>query len=128
MWSTQTQDPKPITNAEFHLKTARFVAMTGLPFAFVETEGFRNYILDLFGEAYMKRCKLTWPSAKVIATRIEQLYEKDKETVIAHLKAASYVCTTSDIWTGFHRGFLGVTAHWIDGESLERRSATLAFR
>ncbi|CAD6208102.1 GSCOCG00012722001-RA-CDS, partial [Cotesia congregata] len=34
--------------------------------------------------------------------------------------------TTADVWTGGSRRFLGVTAHWLDSDTLERKSTALA--
>lgn len=119
---------KPMSNNEFHLITARYICMCSLAFEHVEDPGFKDFVIDSYGEEYMTNNELTFPTARMIATRIEQLYERDRRNLMRHLKAALYVCTTSDIWTGFHRGFLGVTAHWIDPETLERRTAALAFR
>ena len=36
-----------------------------------------------------------------------------------------FVCTTADIWSARHRSFFGITAHWIDKETLVRKSAAL---
>ncbi|XP_039513041.1 uncharacterized protein LOC120468591 [Pimephales promelas] len=37
-----------------------------------------------------------------------------------------YIATTTDCWTAFRQSFIGVTAHWIDPDSLERCSVALA--
>ena len=37
-----------------------------------------------------------------------------------------HVCTTADVWSSAHKSVLGVTCHWIDPSSLERRSVVLA--
>ena len=49
-----------------------------------------------------------------------------KQKVIDELDKVDHVCTTADIWSAHNRSFFGVTAHWIDPASLERRSAALA--
>ena len=40
--------------------------------------------------------------------------------------SVKYVCTTADIWSSHHRGFMGTTAHWIDTETLTRKPAALS--
>ncbi|XP_056110598.1 uncharacterized protein LOC130088018 [Rhinichthys klamathensis goyatoka] len=40
----------------------------------------------------------------------------------------NYIGTTTDCWTARQRSYIGVTAHWIDEPTLERRSASIAFR
>lgn len=36
-----------------------------------------------------------------------------------------YLCTTADIWSSHNRGFFGTTIHWIDENTLQRRSAAI---
>lgn len=43
-------------------------------------------------------------------------------------KIINYVSTSADIWSGRRRSFMGVTVHWIEELSLERRSAAIACR
>lgn len=39
-----------------------------------------------------------------------------------------FLSTTADIWTAHNKGYIAVTAHWIDSQSLERKKAALACR
>jgi len=36
------------------------------------------------------------------------------------------VSTTVDVWTAYHRSFLGMTVHWIDSDTLKRCKAAIA--
>ena len=36
------------------------------------------------------------------------------------------VSTTADIWMTYHRGYLGMTVHWIDEKSSKRQKAAIA--
>ena len=62
--------------------------------------------------------------------RLRQLIAKEfrnfKKSVREILGKVSADCLTADIWSGRNRGFLGVTAHWIDFVTLKRYSAPLA--
>jgi len=49
-----------------------------------------------------------------------------KQNVKGELSKVSYACTTADIWSSYNRSFFGVTAHWIDIETLTCRSVALA--
>ena len=51
-----------------------------------------------------------------------------KELLIEEMGAVDYVCTTADIWSKNNKSFFGVTAHWIDPTTLQRRSVALACR
>ncbi len=50
-----------------------------------------------------------------------------KERLKNEMKKVPYIATTTDCWTA-RRSFIGVTAHWLDPCSFERRSAALACR
>ncbi|XP_051792179.1 E3 SUMO-protein ligase ZBED1-like [Erpetoichthys calabaricus] len=89
------------------------------PFAVVEQPAFKELITTL------------QPHAKVISrstvrTRICDAAEDMKTTIIAELGKAKFVATTTDCWSAHQKSYLGVTCHWIEEESLERRSAALA--
>ena len=51
-----------------------------------------------------------------------------KGKLTAALKKVDHVCTTADIWSCNNKSFFGVTGHWIDPVTLERRSVALACR
>lgn len=40
--------------------------------------------------------------------------------------AIQYVCITADAWSTCNKGFLGITAHWISEDTLQRHSAALS--
>ncbi|XP_060882405.1 E3 SUMO-protein ligase ZBED1-like isoform X3 [Labrus mixtus] len=89
------------------------------PFSLVEKPAFKELLLTLN------------PQYKVISTstlkaRIEVAANQMKKNLRSHLRKVSYVATTTDCWTAHQQSFIGVTAHWIDEETLERRSAALA--
>ncbi|XP_065318865.1 uncharacterized protein LOC135926859 [Gordionus sp. m RMFG-2023] len=83
--------------------------------------------------SFVKMIKTFSPSAKVMCrqtliAKIGLRYDKMMDDIIEMLSGVSYVCTTADCCSGFRRSFLGVTAHWIDTKSLQRKSAALALR
>ena len=49
-----------------------------------------------------------------------------KKNLKAVLHEIDYVATTTDCWTVFRQSFIGVTAHWINPDTLERCSAASA--
>lgn len=48
------------------------------------------------------------------------------EAITEILLHTQNVCTTADIWTAHHRSFIGITCHWIESDTLHRKSAALA--
>ena len=51
-----------------------------------------------------------------------------KDNLISVLSQQSYVATTTDGWTSYGRAYIGVTVHWIDSTTLQRKSAHMALR
>jgi len=43
-------------------------------------------------------------------------------------KEQLYVATTTDCWTAYGKSYIGVTVHWVDSATLERKSAYMALR
>lgn len=91
------------------------------PFSIVEQEPFRELVSDLVPNAKMM-------SRVTLTSKIEDGFNKMKAALTEAMKGVEYVATTTDCWSVRRRGFIGVTAHWIDPENLERCSAALACR
>lgn len=49
-----------------------------------------------------------------------------KEKLVEILGSIPTVCTTADVWTQQNRSFFGVTVHWVDSSTLQRKSAALS--
>lgn len=60
-----------------------------------------------------------------LKTMMEDTFEEMKENLIVQMSKAEVVCLTTDAWSARRRGYLGVTAHWLDSD-LKRHSAALA--
>lgn len=43
-------------------------------------------------------------------------------------KTVDYLCATADVWSTKHKSYMGVTVHWVDSKSLERKSSVLCCR
>lgn len=89
------------------------------PFAVVDQPSFKELVTTL------------QPQAKVISrttvrARIGNAADQLKKTMIAELDKVKFVATTTDCWSAHQKSYLGVTCHWIEEKSLERRSAALA--
>ncbi|KAM7296462.1 uncharacterized protein ISCGN_021620 [Ixodes scapularis] len=67
-------------------------------------------------------------SRRSLGRRIDKEWEKFLDDAREKFSGQSYVATTADIWSTHHRSFMGVTVHWIDADTLSRRSLALACR
>ncbi|XP_047214192.1 uncharacterized protein LOC124863765 [Girardinichthys multiradiatus] len=89
-------------------------------FYVLEQPGFKKLVTGLTeGLKIMDRVTLF--------TKVDHGLSRMREEMLAKLSSIQYVCTTADIWTANDRSFFGMTCHWIDTESLERKSAALGF-
>lgn len=88
-------------------------------FSLVEQPSFKKLIEGISGGK-------TVMSRKTLVSRIEREFAVLKQSVTATLQKTTYVCTTADLWSAHSRSFFGMTCHWIDDTTLQRRSAALA--
>ncbi|XP_028854978.1 uncharacterized protein LOC114801150 isoform X2 [Denticeps clupeoides] len=98
----------------------RFIVQ-GLQSSLVEPPSFQDLIAELQpSSAVMSRT--------TVRRKIDSATSKMKERLMNEMKTVPYIDTTTDCWTARRRSFIGVTAHWLDPCSFERRSAALACR
>ena len=95
-----------------------FIMCESLPFTMVRKEGFRNLI---------KTCQ---PAMKVMSyetlmKKMSKNFSAMKINLRKEFEQTDHICITADLWTGSKRGYLGVTAHWLDVD-LNRISCGLA--
>ncbi|XP_045505044.1 uncharacterized protein LOC123701611 [Colias croceus] len=60
--------------------------------------------------------------------KINNEYNELKKNLKLELDNVEFVCSTADIWSSSKRSYLGVTVHWIESETFERKSAAIACR
>jgi len=63
---------------------------------------------------------------KTLKLRINNMYLSMIDYIVSTLGNVMHVATTADCWSKGKRGYLGVTCHWIDSNSLQRHSVSLA--
>ncbi len=68
----------------------------------------------------------TIPSQNTLRARINEEFNNMITTITSKLECARFTCSTADIWSSQNRSFLGMTAHWLDNVTLERRSVAIA--
>lgn len=108
-----------ITQSKVNSLVLEFIIADVQPFSLVENASFREMIAGISGgRTHMRR--------KTLMQRIERGFQNMKEAITETLQDVQTVCTTADIWTAHHRSFMGITCHWIEPETLDRKSAALA--
>ncbi|XP_052420322.1 uncharacterized protein LOC127966661 [Carassius gibelio] len=61
-----------------------------------------------------------------LTSMIDDAAKQMKIKIIEAMKTVDHIATTTDCWSARRRSFIGVTAHWLDPESLKRCSVALA--
>lgn len=123
MRQTTLSTPLPIS-INLERLIVNFVVDTMSPLSIVENTEFR---------ALLEGAQKLSSPPKVMCRRtctkkIADKYTEYKENLKAKLKCINYVCTTADIWSSSNKSYLGMTVHWIDPNTYERNSFTLACR
>ncbi|KAE8737098.1 hypothetical protein FOCC_FOCC017444 [Frankliniella occidentalis] len=109
-----------ITQEDVNQVTDQLVINETLPHRIVESPYFKKAVL--------LGCPttLTVTGRKTFRKRLDGYYKEMHENVTKAMDSVEYVATTADGWTKHSRSFLGVTAHWINPDTMEREGAALA--
>lgn len=99
----------------------KFVVKGLQTFSVVDLQAFKDLIQDLQPNA-------TIMSRPTLRSSIAEATKSMKKKLIAAMSEVEYIATTTDCWTTRRRSFIGITAHWLDPDSLDRRSVALACR
>ncbi|CAI6375146.1 unnamed protein product [Macrosiphum euphorbiae] len=92
-----------------------------LPFNLVSHENFKDIISKGFpGRNLMCRQTLMQNIDKSFNILFDKLKSK--------LNSVEHLTTTADAWSTFKRSYLGITVHWIEEGSLERKSYLLSIK
>lgn len=113
---------KPLTQSSADGYILDYIVDSVLPIHHVDTPAFENLVRKLTCGHIAPRCRQT------VTAQLEERFQQRKADLRNHLQKVGTVCTTADCWTSRRRSFIGVTVHWIDVETLERRGACLAVK
>ncbi|XP_057336374.1 uncharacterized protein LOC130674944 [Microplitis mediator] len=125
--SEEKKDLKTYCNfsqARFEENVVNYILETLIPFNTVECEAFRKIFDDMTIKKGRK--ELSHLSARTVKRRVKDTFNQNMELLKFMMNSAEYVCTTADVWTSKSRRFLGMTAHWIEKNTLERKSYAIA--
>jgi len=71
---------------------------------------------------------LTVSCRQTVSKRLGDHFDTMMSNLVGKFEKVDYLATTADGWSKLRRGFLGMTGHWIDPDTMERQSAALAVR
>ncbi|KAL2102079.1 hypothetical protein ACEWY4_003840 [Coilia grayii] len=114
LWST-----RPVSQASVDKKILNYIVQDLHGTNTVEQQGFIDLIHHL-------QPNLNIMSRNTLVNKIQKASLEMRNNLKAALSEIEFIGTTTDCWTAYRRGFLGVTAHWIDPQSMKRQCAALA--
>ena len=89
-----------------------------LPLSTADSPAFRKLIGGVFA--------IQVPGRKALTVHLDEVFDAMNLTLKGMLEKVTFVSTTADVWKANHKGFLGMTAHWIDPKTLQRCKAALS--
>ncbi|XP_062534372.1 uncharacterized protein LOC134203535 [Armigeres subalbatus] len=112
----------PITQKVLHDAVDALIINEGLDFSIVDSIYFKRIAELGLADSMTVGCRQSL--TKRMDDRFQEMLEKMKKQLLS----VKYVATTADCWTKFRRSYLGMTLHWIDEDTTERKSAALALK
>ena len=112
---------KKVTQDAVSKAIVNLVVKCGLPMSLVEAEPFQQLVSTLSSGT----CKSI--SRKSLSAKIHKKFEAVMINIKKTLFSKDYVCTTAKIWSQRKKSFLGMTAHVVDPETLQRESFAIAY-
>uniref|UniRef100_A0A8C5AM76 BED-type domain-containing protein n=1 Tax=Gadus morhua TaxID=8049 RepID=A0A8C5AM76_GADMO len=112
LWETRR-----VSQASVDKEVLHFIIQGLHPPNLVEQQGFVDLVHHL-------QPNINVMSRNTVVNKVEKVALEMK----INLKTCGieFIATTTDCWTAYRRGFLGVTAHWIDPQTMKRCCAALA--
>jgi len=112
-------ETKLVTQRNVDLAVLNFVIQSLQPFSVVDQPAFKALLHNLQPNSSLM-------SRTTLRRKMDDAAMEMKTNLKEAMKELDFIATTTDCWSARRRGFIGVTAHWIDPISLERCSVALA--
>ena len=97
---------------------SEYIVEDMLPLSTADSPAFRK----LIGGVYSTQV----PGRKALTLHLDKVFVGMESKLKGILETVDFVCTTADVWKACNRGFFGMTIHWIDPTTLQRRKAAIA--
>lgn len=89
------------------------------PLSTVDSIAFRSLLKGIGGD------NIAIPARKTLTHKLDERFCEMNAKICENLQKVKHVCTTADIWSCRNRSYFGMTCHWIEEESLQRRKIAL---
>ncbi|KAG1933748.1 hypothetical protein F2P79_020466 [Pimephales promelas] len=109
---------KRVSQVNINKAVMKFVVEGLQPFSVVDLQAFKDLIQDLQPNAIIM-------SRPTLRSSIAEATKSMKKKLIAAMSEVEYIATTTDCWTTRRRSFIGITAHWLDPDSLDSSSPSI---
>lgn len=123
--NTNCKNKTKYSQNQFDEDVTNYIIHSMAPLSTVENPFFKKMFI---ASGILKNNSLTLMSRRSLSRKIETRFNTNIEKLKSTFEKVNYLCTTADVWSAKRRSFMGVTVHWIDEDSLERKSASLACR
>lgn len=114
-----------VSKTELNKLVARYVVENMLPLSTVESESFRALIAKIPSRGRETSTPLC---RKTFSAYIDAEYDKMNVELKHTFEELRYISTTADIWTAHNKSYIGVTAHWLDPNTMKRHKTAIACR
>ncbi|KAI7789260.1 hypothetical protein IRJ41_001648 [Triplophysa rosa] len=114
-------ETKIVTQKNVDHAVLNFVTQSLQPFSLVDQPSFKAFLHDLQPNTSLM-------SRTTLRRKMDEAVLEMKINMKKAMSEIDFLATTTDCWSSRRRGFIGVTAHWVDPNSLERCSVALACR
>jgi hypothetical protein len=112
---------RKVSQSDFESHLVNMLLEDMMPLAAVERSGFKKFCQSIIPS-------VTIPCRRTVVRRVNDMYDCQKTALVEQLKSVDYVSCTADLWSSHKRSFLGMTVHYIDQLTIERRSHALICR
>lgn len=104
----------------------RFIIQDLQPFIRTESAAFQNLVAVCLGYPSNTELPINLMSEKTVKRKISALYDEHMQNLEKIFSKQRWFCLTMDIWSCKHRSYFGVSIHYIDEQTLERKSFVLS--
>ncbi|XP_055307622.1 uncharacterized protein LOC129571796, partial [Sitodiplosis mosellana] len=121
----------PLSQSQYEDALLNLIVQGMLPTSIVSLDAFKRYTHEITTgviEPSYEVPHYNVISAYTVNSRLDDLYKQEIAQIKKEFESVKYFCATADIWSTKRKSFMGVTVHWVDEVTLERKSRVLCCR